>query len=126
MENKRKKSGVGRIAINLLVTLAFGLVYFYFELPAINLHDKNAVDKEDRKKETSEVVQDIRSALSNVTGATISVAASNNAVGVSSDTIQFNFSGDNDKELEEAGQMCQYFVCEGKLYGCKTTEQYKE
>ena len=41
MENKRKKSGVGRIAINLLVTLAFGLVYFYFELPAINLHDKN-------------------------------------------------------------------------------------
>lgn len=59
------------------------------------------VDKEDRRKETSEVVQDIRSALSNVTGATISVAASNNAVGVSSDTIQFNFSGDNDKELEE-------------------------
>lgn len=41
MENKRKKSGVGRIATNLLVTLAFGLVYFYFELPAINLHDKN-------------------------------------------------------------------------------------
>ena len=41
MENKRNKSGVGRIAINLLVTLAFGLVYFYFELPAINLHDKN-------------------------------------------------------------------------------------
>ncbi len=41
MENNRKKSGFGRIVINLLVTLVFGLVYFYLELPAINLHDKN-------------------------------------------------------------------------------------
>ena len=41
MENNQKKRGFGRIAINLLVTLVFGLVYFYLELPAINLHDKN-------------------------------------------------------------------------------------
>ena len=41
MENNRTKSGFGRILINLLVTMVFGLVYFYLELPAINLHDKN-------------------------------------------------------------------------------------
>lgn len=32
------KSGPARTAVNLLVTLAVGLVYFYFQLPAINLH----------------------------------------------------------------------------------------
>jgi hypothetical protein len=39
-ENKRHvpKGRAGKILINLLVTLAVGLVYFYLTLPAINLH----------------------------------------------------------------------------------------
>lgn len=41
MENNRVKGGFKRVAVNLLVTLVFGLVYFYFELPAINLHEKD-------------------------------------------------------------------------------------
>ena len=41
MENNRAKGGFKRVAVNLLVTLVFGLVYFYFELPAINLHEKD-------------------------------------------------------------------------------------
>ena len=28
-----------RLIVNLLITIVFGLVYFYFKLPAINLHD---------------------------------------------------------------------------------------
>ncbi|MEA4921147.1 MAG: CvpA family protein [Clostridiaceae bacterium] len=35
-----KKRAKG-MTVNLTVTLLFGLIYFYFELPAINLHDKN-------------------------------------------------------------------------------------
>ena len=30
---------VKRVIFNLLITLVFGFVYFYFKLPAINLHD---------------------------------------------------------------------------------------
>ncbi len=33
------KSGIKRILINILITLVVGFVYFYLELPAINLHD---------------------------------------------------------------------------------------
>lgn len=37
---EKKSMGKGkRTVINLLITLAFGLVYFYFKLPAINLQD---------------------------------------------------------------------------------------
>ncbi|MEG2222714.1 MAG: CvpA family protein [Oscillospiraceae bacterium] len=35
---KAIKSGFARTMINLLVTLVFGAVYFYFTMPAINLH----------------------------------------------------------------------------------------
>lgn len=35
------KSKGGKILINILVTLIFGAVYFYFALPAINLHDRS-------------------------------------------------------------------------------------
>lgn len=34
------KSPVARVLVNLLVTLAFGLVYFYLELPALNFQAK--------------------------------------------------------------------------------------
>ena len=40
MEKSKGKGKFKGFAINILVTLVFGLVYFYFELPAINLHDK--------------------------------------------------------------------------------------
>lgn len=35
------KSKGGKILINILVTLIFGALYFYFALPAINLHDRS-------------------------------------------------------------------------------------
>jgi hypothetical protein len=35
------KSKLARILINLLITALVGLVYFYFALPAINLHDQS-------------------------------------------------------------------------------------
>ena len=41
MDKISGKSGFKRTALNIFITLAFGLVYFYFALPAINLHDKD-------------------------------------------------------------------------------------
>lgn len=39
MNNAKSKSKGKRTAVNLLITLAFGLIYFFFKLPAINLKD---------------------------------------------------------------------------------------
>lgn len=38
---KGPKTKAGKIAVNLIVTLIFGAFYFYFSLPAINLHDRS-------------------------------------------------------------------------------------
>lgn len=38
---KGPKTKAGKIAVNLIVTLIFGVFYFYFSLPAINLHDRS-------------------------------------------------------------------------------------
>lgn len=35
------KTKGGKIAVNTIVTLIFGALYFYFSLPAINLHDRS-------------------------------------------------------------------------------------
>lgn len=37
------KSRLGKIVINLLVTLLFGLAYFYVTLPALNLHSPDSM-----------------------------------------------------------------------------------
>ena len=37
--NDKPKGRARKLVINLLITLVVGLIYFYFELPAINLHD---------------------------------------------------------------------------------------
>lgn len=37
--NEKKPGKVKRTIINLLITIVVGLIYFYFKLPAINLHD---------------------------------------------------------------------------------------
>ncbi|NLH00557.1 MAG: CvpA family protein, partial [Clostridiales bacterium] len=39
MGNTKSQGKIKRTLFNLLITLAFGLVYFYFKLPAINLKD---------------------------------------------------------------------------------------
>ena len=40
-KSRGPKSKGGKILINVLVTLIFGAIYFYFTLPAINLHDRS-------------------------------------------------------------------------------------
>jgi len=57
--------------------------------------------KDDRKETTEEAVQGVRDSLKNITGATISVEASNTSMAMATDEIQFSFTGDNDSELEE-------------------------
>ena len=56
---------------------------------------------DDRKVQTKDAVQQIREMLSDVTGATVEVSASSSAMSISSNTLQFNFSGDDEEKLYE-------------------------
>lgn len=59
----------------------------------------NLVDKRD--KSTDEVVEELRQSLSNIAGATITLEASSTAMSsMTSDSVEFSFTGDNDEELE--------------------------
>lgn len=55
--------------------------------------------KDNRKTETKDAVSEIRQLLSDVTGAVIEVSASSTAMSMSSNSIEFNFSGDDDEKL---------------------------
>lgn len=57
--------------------------------------------KDDRKKTTDEVSNDIRSSLKNITGADISVEASNTSMSMSSDEVQFNYTAANEDDLKD-------------------------
>lgn len=56
--------------------------------------------KEKRRASTDEVAQEIREELSNVAGAVITIAESS-SMGMSSNEISFEFTGDDDKVLEK-------------------------
>lgn len=56
--------------------------------------------KEDRKVTTDEAAQEIRKALENVTGAVITVQSSS-SMGMTSNQIQFDFTGTDDRVLEQ-------------------------
>ena len=58
--------------------------------------------KDSRNKSTDAVMEDIRKSLSSVAGATITLSASSTAMSsMTSDGVEFNFSGNDDKVLEE-------------------------
>lgn len=57
--------------------------------------------KDDRKKDTNTIVNDLRGELSGISGAELSLESSNSSMSMSSDEVSFNFSGTNDKELED-------------------------
>ena len=56
--------------------------------------------KEDRNKATEDVVQEIRESTNNLSGAIISVEASSTNMSMSSDEIEFRFTGNDDEKLE--------------------------
>ncbi len=58
--------------------------------------------KDDRNKTTIDILEELRASLSNVAGAIVSLEASNTAMAMmSSDSVEFAFSGDNDEVLEK-------------------------
>ena len=57
--------------------------------------------RDDRKKSTQDAVQEFREMLSDISGAEISIEASNQTMSISSDTVSFQFTGNDDKSLEE-------------------------
>ena len=58
--------------------------------------------KDDRNKTTIDILEELRTSLSNVAGAVVSLEASNTAMAMmSSDSVEFAFSGDNDEALEK-------------------------
>ncbi len=56
--------------------------------------------KDDRKKSTGDVLEEIRQSLSDIAGAVITLDASNMAMNMSSDEVEFAFTGSNDSALE--------------------------
>ncbi len=54
-----------------------------------------------RKNSTQDVLQDIRELISDVSGAEISIDASNQTMGISSDSVDFQFVGNDDETLEK-------------------------
>lgn len=59
------------------------------------------VDKSERPVSTSDVVEELRGALSSIAGAELELEASSSTMaGMSSDEIQFQYSGSDDAELE--------------------------
>jgi len=58
----------------------------------VNLSDK-------RSKTTNEISQEIRELLSNIAGATIEVSSSNTSMGMSSDSVDWNFSANDEDAL---------------------------
>lgn len=56
--------------------------------------------REDRNKATVDVVEELRQSLKDLSGATITLAASNSTMSVSSDEVSFQFTGTDDEELE--------------------------
>lgn len=58
--------------------------------------------KEDRKKTTNDVMEELRAALSDMVGATVTLDASSTAMSsLSSDEVQFSFSATDTEKLEE-------------------------
>ena len=57
--------------------------------------------KENRNKTTDDIVQEIRESIKNIPGAIISVEASSTSMSMSSDEIEFQFTGNDDEKLEE-------------------------
>lgn len=56
---------------------------------------------DNRRKTTEDVVQEIREQIINIPGAIISVEASSTSMSMSSDEIEFQFSGNDDGKLED-------------------------
>ena len=66
-----------------------------------NLSTITVTLNDNRGKSTAEVVQEIRDSLKNVSGAVISVEASSSSMSMTSDAIEFQFTGNDDQKLEE-------------------------
>lgn len=57
--------------------------------------------KDDRNKTTADVLEELRAEVSDIAGATITLEASNTTMAMmSSDSVEFSFSGDDDEKLE--------------------------
>lgn len=77
--------------------------------------------KENRKKSTDDIAQEIRLMLKDIAGAEISVATSNTAMsGMTSDEITFEFSGNDDAQLEKFVKEAEELL--SKVNGVTETE----
>lgn len=66
-----------------------------------NTASLSVILKEDRDKSTTDVMEELRVALSNLVGATVTLDASSTAMSMSSDAVEFSFSATDTNKLEE-------------------------
>lgn len=84
---------------NVFTTVGSGGAMSFGQTPA-NSSSVTVTLKENRRKSTNEVAQQIRTSLSDIVGAVITVS-STSSMGMGSGGLEFEFTGSNDKELEE-------------------------
>lgn len=87
---------------NVFATVGSGGMTSYLGGSSSNMATITVTLTDKRKKSTDDVVQEIRGSLSTVSGATITLEASSSAMSsMSSDEVEFEFSGNNDDELQD-------------------------
>lgn len=87
---------------NVFATVGSGGMTSYLGGSSSNMATITVTLTDKRKKSTDDVVQEIRESLSTVSGATITLEASSSAMSsMSSDEVEFEFSGNNDDELQD-------------------------
>lgn len=87
---------------NVFATVGSGGMTSYLGGSSSNMATITVTLTDKRKKSTDDVVQEIRESLSTVSGATITLEASSSTMSsMSSDEVEFEFSGNNDDELQD-------------------------
>ena len=85
---------------NVFSTVGSGGMTSYLGGSSDNLATITVTLKDKRSASTDDVAQQLRESTDSVAGATINIETSNTAMSISSDEIEFQFSGDSDEALE--------------------------
>ena len=85
----------------IFTTVGSGGMTALFGASSSNSASVTVTLRDDRSKTSNEVANELRNQLSGLTGAIISVEAANTSMSMSSDEVQFNFTGADDEALIE-------------------------
>ena len=85
---------------NVFATVGSGGMTSFFGGSSSNMATINVSLKDSRRADTDKVVQQLRESTQNIAGAVVTMQSSSTAMSMSSNEIEFQFTGNDDKELE--------------------------